>query len=89
MYLELIQHANIAALNMNGKINYYLFSLAFGAEKIILLQILIQIKICSIELTRIIVMEVKIIMSEEYILLIYNLAMIDQALEKFEQEDVQ
>ena len=33
MYLELIQHANIAALNMNGKINYYLFSLAFGAEK--------------------------------------------------------
>ena len=33
MYLELTQHANIAALNMNGKINYYLFSLAFGAEK--------------------------------------------------------
>lgn len=33
MYLELIQHANIVALNMNGKINYYLFSLAFGAEK--------------------------------------------------------
>ena len=33
MYLELIQHANIAALNMNGKINYYLFSLAFEAEK--------------------------------------------------------
>ena len=33
MYLELIQHANIAALNMNGKIDYYLFSLAFGAEK--------------------------------------------------------
>lgn len=31
MYLELIQHANIAALNMNGKID--LFSLAFGAEK--------------------------------------------------------
>ena len=89
MYLELIQHANIAALNMNGKINYYLFSLAFGAEKIILLQILIQLKICSVELTRIIVMEVKIIMSEEFILLIYNLAMIDQALEKFEQEDVQ
>lgn len=28
-------------------------------------------------------------MSEEFILLIYNLAMIDQALEKFEQEDVQ
>lgn len=27
--------------------------------------------------------------SEEFILLIYNLAMIDQALEKFEQEDVQ
>lgn len=87
MYLELIQHANIAALNMNGKID--LFSLAFGAEKIILLQILIQLKICSIELTRIIVMEVKIMMSEEFILLIYNLAMIDQALEKFEQEDVQ
>lgn len=59
MYLELIQHANIAALNMNGKINYYLFSLAFGAEKIILLQILIQLKICSVELTRIIVMEVE------------------------------
>jgi hypothetical protein len=59
---------------MNGKID--LFSLAFGAEKIILLQILIQLKICSIELTRIIVMEVKI-MSEEFILLIYNLAMID------------
>lgn len=33
MYLGLIQHANIVALNMNGKINYYLFSLAFGAEK--------------------------------------------------------
>ena len=31
MYLELIQHANIAALNMNGKID--LFSLAFGAKK--------------------------------------------------------
>lgn len=31
MYLELIQHANIAALNMNGKID--LFTLAFGAEK--------------------------------------------------------
>ena len=31
MYLELIQHANIVALNMNGKID--LFSLAFGAEK--------------------------------------------------------
>lgn len=31
MYLELIQHVNIAALNMNGKID--LFSLAFGAEK--------------------------------------------------------
>lgn len=58
MYLELIQHANIAALNMNGKID--LFSLAFGAEKkIILLQILIQLKICSVELARIIVMEVK------------------------------
>ncbi len=28
-------------------------------------------------------------MSEEFILLIYNLAMIDQVLEKFEQEDVQ
>lgn len=28
-------------------------------------------------------------MSEEFILLIYNLAMIDQKLEKFEQEDVQ
>lgn len=28
-------------------------------------------------------------MSEEFILLIYNLAMIDQALEKFEQEVVQ
>lgn len=28
-------------------------------------------------------------MSEEFILLIYNLAMIDQALEKFEQEDTQ
>lgn len=28
-------------------------------------------------------------MSEEFILLIYNLAMIDQALEKFEQEDEQ
>lgn len=83
MYLELTQHANIAVLNMNGKID--LFSLAFGAEKIILLQILIQLKICSVELTRIIFMEVKI-MSEEFILLIYNLAMIDQALEKFEQE---
>lgn len=32
MYLELTQHANIVALNMNGKINY-LFSLAFGTEK--------------------------------------------------------
>ena len=85
MYLELTQHANIVALNMNGKINYYLFSLAFGAEKIIFLQILIQLKICSVELTRIIFMEVKI-MNEEFILLIYNLAMIDQALEKFEQE---
>lgn len=31
MYLELTQHANIVALNMNGKID--LFSLAFGAEK--------------------------------------------------------
>lgn len=31
MYLELIQHVNIAVLNMNGKID--LFSLAFGAEK--------------------------------------------------------
>lgn len=28
-------------------------------------------------------------MSEDFILLIYNLAMIDQALEKFEQEDAQ
>lgn len=28
-------------------------------------------------------------MSEEFILLIYNLAMIDQALEKFEQEEQQ
>ena len=28
-------------------------------------------------------------MSEKFILLIYNLAMIDQALEKFEQEDIQ
>lgn len=28
-------------------------------------------------------------MSEEFILLIYNLAMIDQALEKFEKEDAQ
>lgn len=28
-------------------------------------------------------------MNEKFILLIYNLAMIDQALEKFEQEDVQ
>ena len=28
-------------------------------------------------------------MSEEFILLIYNFAMIDQALEKFEYEDVQ
>ena len=28
-------------------------------------------------------------MSEEFILLIYNLAMIDQTLEKFEQEDAQ
>ena len=84
MYLELTQHANIAALNMNGKTD--LFSLAFGAEKIIFLQILIQLKICSVELTRIIVMEVKI-MSEEFILLIYNLAMIDQALEKFEYEE--
>ena len=28
-------------------------------------------------------------MSEEFILLIYNLAMIDQACEEFEQEDVQ
>ena len=33
MYLELTQHANIVALNMNGKIDYYLFSLDFGAEK--------------------------------------------------------
>ena len=58
MYLELIQHANIVALSMNGKID--LFSLAFGAEKkITLLQILIQLKICSVELARIIVMEVK------------------------------
>lgn len=86
MYLELIQHANIAALNMNGKIDYLVWLLE--PKKIILLQILIQLKICSVELTRIIVMEVKI-MSEEFILLIYNLAMIDQALEKFEQEDVQ
>ena len=31
MYLELIQHANIVALSMNGKID--LFSLAFGAGK--------------------------------------------------------
>ena len=31
MYLELIQHANIVALSMNGKID--LFSLAFGAKK--------------------------------------------------------
>ena len=86
MYLELTQHANIAALNMNGKIDYLVWLLK--PKKIILLQILIQLKICSIELTRIIVMEVKI-MSEEFILLIYNLAMIDQALEKFEQEDAQ
>lgn len=86
MYLELIQHANIAALNMNGKIDYLVWLLE--PKKIILLQILIQLKICSVELTRIIVMEVKI-MSEEFILLIYNLAMIDQALEKFEQEDAQ
>lgn len=28
-------------------------------------------------------------MNEEFILLIYNLAMIDQALEKFEQEEQQ
>ena len=28
-------------------------------------------------------------MNEKFILLIYNLAMIDQALEKFEQEEVQ
>ena len=28
-------------------------------------------------------------MNEKFILLIYNLAMIDQALEKLEQEDVQ
>ena len=28
-------------------------------------------------------------MNEEFILLIYNLAMIDQALEKFEQEELQ
>ena len=28
-------------------------------------------------------------MSEEFILLIYNLAMIDQAVEKFEQEEQQ
>lgn len=28
-------------------------------------------------------------MNEKFILLIYNLAMIDQALEKFEQEDIQ
>lgn len=27
-------------------------------------------------------------MNEKFILLIYNLAMIDQALEKFEQEDI-
>ena len=88
MYLELIQHANIVALSMNGKID--LFSLAFGAEKkITLLQILIQLKICSVELARIIVMEVKIMMNEKFILLIYNLAMIDQALEKFEQEEQQ
>lgn len=83
MYLELTQHANIAALNMNGKIDYLVWLLE--PKKIFLLQILIQLKICSVELTRIIVMEVKI-MSEEFILLIYNLAMIDQALEKFEQE---
>lgn len=87
MYLELIQHANIAALNMNGKIDYLVWLLE--PKKIVLLQILIQLKICSVELTRIIVMEVKIMMSEEFILLIYNLAMIDQALEKFEQEDAQ
>lgn len=86
MYLELIQHANIAALNMNGKTDYLVWLLE--PKKIIPLQILIQLKICSVELTRIIVMEVKI-MSEEFILLIYNLAMIDQALEKFEQEDAQ
>lgn len=28
-------------------------------------------------------------MNEKFIILIYNLAMIDQALEKFEQEDIQ
>lgn len=87
MYLELIWRANIAALNMNGKID--LFSLPFGTyKKLDVSKIYAQLKICSVELTRIIVMEVKI-MSEEFIILIYNLAMIDQALEEFEQEEAQ
>jgi hypothetical protein len=42
---------------MNGKIDYLLWLLE--PKKIIPLQILIQLKICSVELTRIIVMEVK------------------------------
>ena len=57
MYLELIQHVNIVALNMNGKIDYLVWLLE--PKKINLLQILIQLRICSVELTRIIVMEVE------------------------------
>lgn len=87
MYLELIQHANIAALNMNGKID--LFSLAFGAEKNNYLTNTHTIKNLLCRANKNYSYGGKIMMSEEFILLIYNLAMIDQALEKFEQEDVQ
>lgn len=87
MYLELIQHANIAALNMNGKID--LFSLAFGAEKNNYLTNTHTIKNLLCRANKNYNYGGKIMMSEEFILLIYNLAMIDQALEKFEQEDAQ
>ena len=87
MYLELIQHANIAALNMNGKID--LFSLAFGAEKNNYLTNTHTIKNLLCRANKNYSYGGKIMMSEELILLIYNLAMIDQALEKFEQEDAQ
>lgn len=87
MYLELIQHANIAALNMNGKID--LFSLAFGAEKNNYLTNTHTIKNLLCIANKNYSYGGKIMMSEEFILLIYNLAMIDQALEKFEQEDAQ
>lgn len=87
MYLELIQHANIDALNMNGKID--LFSLAFGAEKNNYLTNTHTIKNLLCRANKNYSYGGKIMMSEEFILLIYNLAMIDQALEKFEQEDAQ